>query len=92
MDKKVRVVAHDKGSTDNNGKDIGGTVVRSSSNKTVFENSAGEKYTTGIFGSNAKIVEKDASGTYVETAEKPSKTRVRRDPQGDEYCYLYCLP
>ena len=68
------VVAHDKGSTDDNGKDIGGTVVRSSSNKTVFENSAGEKYTTGIFGSNAKIVEKDASGTYVETAKKPSNT------------------
>jgi hypothetical protein len=71
---KGGVVAHDKGSTDDKGKDIGGTVVRSSSNKTVFENSAGEKYTTGIFGSNAKIVEKDASGTYVETAVKPSNT------------------
>ena len=61
------VVANPRGSTDSNGKDIGGTVVRSTENKTVFKNSEGEYYTNGGWmNGGATVVTQNAAGKWEE--------------------------
>ena len=75
------VVAHSKGTKDIDGKDIGGLVVRSNENKTVFKNSEGEYYTNGGWFNGGATVVTLTDGKWVEPKDNvPPKNTDKGKP------------